>query len=73
MVYVRFNPDREHGEICQFEEWDNGIVPCGAKAVGYRGARLATRQCLCAEHFEYARLLDGVHEVEVKQKQGRKK
>ncbi len=68
MVYVRFNTANGfHQETCGFQEWGaSGLRACGARAVGYTGAKANKRTYLCKEHFNVAWQLDGLHETDIK-------
>lgn len=60
--FVRINDRqslrRKHPGGCQFEEFDPAerrMKSCGKEPVGLRG-----NKALCAEHFDYARSVEGV-------------
>lgn len=55
MTYVKFNPENEHKETCEFEEWkkeEGKMGFCGEPAYGKRGIGKAAKN-LCEEHFKY--------------------
>jgi hypothetical protein len=67
-IYIRYIDPKDHDEKCAFEFFENGkMVHCGKPAIGQRGADRRAKP-LCAEHFDYARTLEGVPGYMIKEK-----
>ena len=63
MIFIRYDMNNPHEEVCAFEVWDKAkgrMGFCGAKAVGQRGRGGPNSRVLCASHLELARLAEKV-------------
>ncbi len=63
MIFIRYNTDNPHEEVCDFEVWDKAkgrMGFCGDKAVGRHGLRGWNSRALCGSHIEITRISEKV-------------